>query len=334
MKIGLIGASGITGKELLLLLEERAFPLTSLRCFGSKKSMGKTLLFQKRPLTIETLSKEDLTAFDLVFCCARNAVAKEWGPQFSCPVIDLSSAFRKTTPLIIPEINAHQIPKKPTLLASPNCAATILLLPLAPLHYLFHAKRVTLSTYQAASGGGKKLLDALKEETNALSNHLPYKQELPHPYAFNVFLHNAPLTASGYSEEEEKVMEETKRILDHPTLEISATCVRVPTLRAHALSVQVAFEKEVDLLLANQTLKESPGVLLKEYSETNRFVTPSDAAHQDPIFVSRVRKPLNTTHVLEFWAVGDQLRKGAALNALQIAEHLLSRDKAYYSCFD
>lgn len=312
--VAVVGATGAVGQEIVRLLIERKFPLGKIRLFASSKSVGKTI----HSLPVEHL--ENLDGIDLAFFAAGSAVSREWIPKAKCLCIDSSSAFRSTAPLIIPEINAHAI--RGNLLTSPNCAATILLMPLFSLHRLFRVKRIVASTYQAASGAGAHLLRELQEETLAHLENRPYSHTLPFPYAFNLYPHNSALTPNGYVEEELKMLHETRKILEDETIQVSATCVRVPVLRAHSVSANVEFHKPFSLEQIYTALQNVPGLTLFEDRKANRFATPLDATGKHEIFCGRFRVDPSQPNTLEFWAVGDQLLKGAALNAVQIAEKL------------
>lgn len=314
--VAVIGATGAVGQEIVRLLLERRFQ-AKIRCFASKKSVGKIV----HSIAVEEL--KHLSGIDLAFFCAGSAVSKEWIPKAKCICIDSSSAFREFAPLIIPEINAHAM--KGRLIASPNCATTILLMPLFPLHRLFNVKRVVVATYQAASGAGARLLHELQRETSAYLESRPYKCTLPFPYAFNLYPHNSPLQPSGYVEEELKMLHETRKILEDDTIQVSATCVRVPVLRAHSIAVNVEFRKPFSLDAVYQALKNVPGLIVFEEREKNRFATPVDATGKHDVFCGRFRIDPSQPNTLEFWVVGDQLLKGAALNAVQIAELCYTR---------
>ena len=316
--VAIIGATGAVGREMLSLLETRKFPVGQLHCFASEKSKGQTVIFKKKRLPLRILDAESLSQIDLAFFCAGSTISKEWIPQAHCVVIDSSSAFRNIAPLIIPEINAHVLQPQHTLIASPNCATTVLLMPLAPLHRLFKIKRIVVSTYQAASGAGAHWVGELKNETKAFLENRTYCHTLPYPYAFNLFPHPSSMTPSGYVEEEIKMLFETRKILEDETIQVSATCIRVPVLRAHSLSVNVEFHQPFHLHAVYAALKATPGIQL--FEEPNKFPTPLDATGKDEILCGRFRMDQSQTNTLEFWAVGDQLRKGAALNAVQIAE--------------
>lgn len=312
--VAVIGATGAVGSEIVRLLIERQFPLEWLRLFASPRSAGKMI----HSFPVEVL--ESLEGIDLAFFAAGSAISKEWIPKTSCLCIDSSSAFRDQFPLIIPEINAHAMQGK--CISSPNCAATILLMPLFKLHRLFGVKRIVASTYQAASGAGAHLLHQLQEETRAQLENRPYKPFLPFPYAFNLYPHNSPLTASGYVEEELKMLYETRKILEDDSIQVSATCVRVPVLRAHSVAANVEFRRPFTLQQVYQALEGVPGLKIFEEREANRFATPVDVTGKHEVFCGRFRIDPSQPNTLEFWAVGDQLLKGAALNAVQIGEFL------------
>lgn len=322
--IAIVGASGAVGQEILYLLEKRSFPLKRLRCFASPRSLGKTIRFRSETIPLELLNSNSFDGIDLAFFCAGSKVSKQWIPRVNCLVIDSSSAFRMEVPLIIPEINAHALRDHKNVLASPNCAATILLMPLFTLHRLYRVKRIVASTYQAASGGGAHLLEELLKETRAFLENRPYANSLPFPYAFNLYPHNSQLHLSGYVEEEIKMQEETRKILEDPEIRVSATCVRVPVLRAHSVSANVEFHRPFSLDTIYGALQGVPGLKVFENRLENRFPTPLDAAGKDEVYCGRMRIDPSQPNTLEFWSVGDQLLKGAALNAVQIAELIYS----------
>jgi aspartate-semialdehyde dehydrogenase len=326
--VAVIGATGAVGSEIVRLLEERDFPVGELSLFASEKSVGKTVWFRKEPLPIRPLSSFE--GADLAFFAAGSAVSRAWIPRrLVHRAIDSSSAFRMdpSVPLVIPEINGDLLEDDPPVVASPNCTATILLMPLAPLHRRFQAERIVLSTYQAASGGGYKLIDLLTRESRSELDGRALPPTLPFPYAFNLYPHNSPLQDDGYVEEEHKVREETRKILDAPALRISATCVRVPVMRAHAVSANLSFARPFTLEEAYAALRSMPGLEIFEERAANRFPTPRDASGKAEVLVGRLRIDPTHPHTVELWAVGDQLLKGAALNAVQIGEWAMSRRK-------
>lgn len=310
--IAVIGATGAVGREIVRLLIERKFPFHTLKLFASEKSVGEELYSYK----IEKL--HSLEGIDLAFFAAGSAVSKEWIPKAGCICIDSSSFARDHYPLIIPEINPEAM--LGNVFASPNCAATILLMPLFPLHQQFSVKRIVLSTYQAASGAGWRVSKHLQEESLAHLEKREFPPLFPFPYAFNLFPHDSPLLESGYVEEEIKIKNETKKILRNNSIQISSTCVRVPVLRAHSISINVEFNQPFTLHDVYQSLEKMPGVQIFEDRSKNRFATPFDVSGQEDVFCGRFRIDESQPNTLEFWVVGDQLLKGAALNAVQIAE--------------
>lgn len=332
LTVALVGATGAVGQACLSLLEKRRFPIKQLRCFASARSVGKTVLFKGASLPILPLSEQGFADVDIALFSAGKTVSKEWIPialAQGARVIDSSSAFRMDprVPLVIPEINPHALSGNPRLIACPNCSTAIMLMVVAPLHRRYRATRIVAATYQAASGAGFHAMQELKEETRALLEELPYTRSvMPHPYAFNLFPHNSPFTEEGYAEEEIKMREESRKILEEPALALHATCVRVPVLRAHSEAVNITFAEPITVEEAYALLRQTPGVTILEERASNRFPMPSDASCQDPVFCGRIRKDLSFPNTLDFWVVGDQLLKGAALNAVQIAECLTTKE--------
>jgi aspartate-semialdehyde dehydrogenase len=316
--VAIVGASGLVGSTLLELLEKRNFPIKHLRCFASSNSQGKTCTFKNKMIPIEVLSTDAFANIDLAFFCTEATISKAFVPAAlnqGAKVIDCSSYYRldPNIPLIVPEITldfTHQ------LVASPNCIATIISLILAPLNRAFGIKRVIATTYQAASGGGRPAMSHLIEETRAQLLNQPFTNPYyPFQYAFNVFLHNSTFYQDGYVEEEKKIIEETKKILRHPTLLITATSVRVPVLRCHSVSLNI--ECNSPPIDARAVLICAPGV---KVVDPPQFPMPIDAEGKEEVFCGRIRTDISQKNTLEIWVVGDQLLKGAALNAVQIAE--------------
>ncbi len=326
--IAIIGATGAVGQEMLRVLEQRQFPVKEIRCFASPQSAGKTLLFKGKPVPARQLSDNCFQGIDIALFSAGKKISLTYAPlavKAGCLVVDNSSAYRMdpAVPLVIPEINAHALENHSGIISSPNCTATVMLMAIAPLHRQFKIRRIVMATYQAASGAGQKAMLELQEESRAiLENRAFIRTAMPFPYAFNLFAHNAPMTSSGYNEEEIKVVEEARKILEEPELRIAVTCVRVPVLRAHSEALNVEFENPITAAQAKEILQKAPGVTVLEDWEQNRFPMPLDASGQDNIFVGRIRQDLSNPNTLDLWAVGDQLLKGAALNAIQIAEAL------------
>ena len=334
LNIALIGATGAVGQEILEVLEKRHFPVNHLKCFASPASSGKTVFFRGQPFSVEPLSREGFKEIDLAIFSAGRAVSKEWIPiaiEEGVKVIDNGSLFRMDphVPLIIPEINPHHLKKEHLLIASPNCSVAILLMALAPLHKRVKIARIVAATYQAASGAGLRAMKELEEETKAHLEGEPYERTvMPHPYAFNLFPHNSPFDETGYAEEEIKIREEGHKILGDASIGIHATCVRVPVLRAHSVALNVTFKEPLSVEEAYAILKQAPGVTILEDRACNRFPMPTDATGQDAVFCGRIRQDLSHPNTLDLWVVGDQLLKGAALNAVQIAELLIQRQEA------
>jgi aspartate-semialdehyde dehydrogenase len=331
LTVAIVGATGAVGQEFLTLLQRRHFPVKELRCFASLRSAGKTVLFKGSPLPILPLSQQGFADVDIALFSAGKTVSKEWAPialSQGALVIDNSSAFRMdpSVPLIIPEINSHALLESHRLIACPNCSTAIMLMAVAPLHKRYKVARIVAATYQAASGAGFSAMQELKEETQALLEGRPYERRvMPHPYAFNLFPHNSAFTDEGYAEEEIKMREESRKILEEPELAIHATCVRVPVLRAHSEALNITFKEPVSVEEAYALLREAPGVVVLEDRALNRFPMPSDASFQEPVFCGRIRKDPSFPNTLDLWVVGDQLLKGAALNAIQIAECITTR---------
>lgn len=335
--VGIVGATGAVGVEILRLLKKRNFPVKALHCFGSSRSAGTKLHFGNDEIIVEELSDSFFPSLDLVFFSAGSAVSKKYIPlvlQTGATVIDNSSAFRldENVPLIIPEVNLDALQSDPRLIANPNCATIIMLMALAPLHKLAKIKRIVVATYQAASGAGHRAMEDLRLETKAHLQGSSYERSvIPHPYAFNLFLHNSPLGENGYVDEELKLLQETRKILNDPSIRVAATCVRVPVLRSHAEAINAEFYHPICAKEAHTILQNSPGIeILEDYTQ-NRFPMPSDATGQESVFCGRIRKDLSQENTLDLWVVGDQLLKGAALNAIQIAEALYANKTSAFT---
>jgi aspartate-semialdehyde dehydrogenase len=337
IKLAIVGATGAVGGELLRVLERRRFPIEELRLFASTRSMGRELLFHGEPVPIQTLTEEAFNRIDIAIFSAGSKVAREWAPlaaKKGARVIDNSSAFRMDAdvPLIIPEINPDALEDTHSIISCPNCSAAIMLMAVAPLHRRFKIVRIVATTYQAASGAGFQAMKELEEETLAHLENRPYDRTvMPHPYAFNLFVHNSPLDADGYAEEELKMLYETRKILNDDQIWVNATCVRVPVLRAHSEALNITFSQPVSTEEAYAVLRTAPGLKVLEDRERNYFPMPSDASGQDDVFCGRLRKDFSFPNTLNLWVVGDQLLKGAALNAIQIAELILRKKSCAHS---
>jgi aspartate-semialdehyde dehydrogenase len=328
IRVAIMGATGAVGQEFLELLQERRFPISELRLLASRRSAGKTMRFGETHLTVQELTHESFEGIDLVLASAGGSLSKEFAPsavKAGAVVVDNTSYFRMhpDVPLVIPEINPEDIKLHKGIIANPNCSTIIMCLPLWPLHKRYRIKRVSVATYQAASGAGAVAMQELMDETLARIEGRDFTRTvIPHPYAFNLFPHNSPMTDNGYCEEELKMVKETRRIFHDETLRISATCVRVPVLRAHSEAVNVEFESDPDVKECYEILSRAEGVRVLEDREKNRWPMPLDASGKDPVLVGRLRKDISQPNTLDIWMVGDQIRKGAALNAVQIAEKL------------
>lgn len=326
--IAIVGATGAVGKEILSQLESRNFPVRHVRLFASEKSLGQKILFNNEYIDVQILSEKCFLDCDLTFFCAGSTISRLWAHKAIAGgsiVIDNSSAFRTAddVPLVIPEINPEALSNHRGLIANPNCSTIIMLMALFPLHKAAKIKRIIASTYQAASGAGEKGMTDLLEETKSYLNGKQYKRvAIPFPYAFNLFLHSSPMQECGYNEEELKMIFETRKILSEPHLKVSATCVRVPVLRAHSESINVEFENDISTEKAKELLENFPGIKILEDRKLNRFAMPIDALGKGDVFCGRIRKDLSQENTLDLWVVADQLLKGAALNAVQIAEKL------------
>ena len=331
VKVAIMGATGAVGAELLSILDERKFPIGELKLLASKRSAGTTLEFKGEKIKVEELTHDSFKGTELVLASAGGSISAEFAPsavKAGAVVVDNTSKFRMTegVPLVVPEINAARIKDHKGIIANPNCSTIIMALPVFPLHKAFGVKRVHAVTYQAASGAGARAMEELKLETAAVLEGKPFQPTvIPFPYAFNVFPHNAPWVAdAGYNEEELKMVKETAKIFETDSVKVHATCVRVPVLRAHSEALNVEFEREVSVEEAMEVLRTAPGVQILEEPGKNRWPMPLDASGKDPVLVGRMRKDKSQKNTLDFWVVGDQIRKGAALNAVQIAEKLFA----------
>ncbi|HSY04701.1 MAG TPA: aspartate-semialdehyde dehydrogenase [Steroidobacteraceae bacterium] len=329
--VAIVGATGAVGVELLRCLEQRRFPLSELRLFASSRSAGKRLEFRGQPLTVRELGADSFAGVDIALFSAGGATSKRFAPlavRAGATVIDNSSAFRMDAevPLVVPEINAHTVRSHRGIIANPNCCAIISITPLWPVHRVNRIVRLMLATYQAASGAGAAAMAELRESTRAYLEDRAYEpQVLPHPYAFNLFSHNTRIDpATGYNEEETKVMQETRKIFADATMRITATCVRVPVLRAHSVAATFECERPITPAEVRELLAGAAGVKLVDDPERNYFPMPQDASGRDEILVGRIRQDLSdpSGRSISLFVAGDQLLKGAALNAVQIAEIL------------
>ncbi|GMI99820.1 hypothetical protein like AT1G14810 [Hibiscus trionum] len=335
--VAVIGVTGAVGQEFLSVLSDRDFPYRSLKLLASKRSAGKSISFQDRTFTVQELTADSFDDVDIALFSAGGSISKQFGPiavDKGAIVVDNSSAFRMVdgVPLVIPEVNPEAMDgikvgkKKGALIANPNCSTIICLMAATPLHRHAKVTRMVVSTYQAASGAGAAAMHELELQTREVLEGKPptcniFKQQ----YAFNLFSHNAPVLENGYNEEEMKMVKETRKIWNDMNVKVTATCIRVPVMRAHAESVNLQFEKPLDEDTAREILKTAPGVVVIDDRTSNRFPTPLEVSNKDDVAVGRIRQDVSQegNHGLDIFVCGDQVRKGAALNAVQIAELLL-----------
>jgi aspartate-semialdehyde dehydrogenase len=327
-----LGATGAVGTELLELLEQRNFPLSELKLLASPRSVGRTLVFRGQEIAIEAVSDRAFDGIDIVLASAGAATTKEWAAKAiaaGAVIIDNSSAYRMdaTVPLVVPEVNPQAAASHRGLIANPNCTTILMAVAIYPLHRVQPIRRIVAATYQSASGAGARAMEEVKVQTQAILNgEAPQPKIFPYPLAFNLFPHNSKLMESGYCEEELKMMNETRKIFGAPDLRVTATCVRVPVLRAHSEAINLEFDQPFSVQKAREILSQAPGVKLVEDWSANYFPMPIDATGKDEVLVGRIRQDLSHSCGLELWLCGDQIRKGAALNAVQIAELLVEKN--------
>lgn len=332
LKVAILGSSGAVGKELLALLEERSFPIEKLTLLASHRSAGEIQSFCGTELKVEETTQDSFENVDLILASAGSSISRKWKDIIQSSgalMIDNSSAFRmdENVPLIVPEVNPSDAIKHKGIISNPNCTTILLALVLSPLTRHIPIKRIVVSTYQSVSGAGAMAMEELEKlSQEVLDGITPKSKVLPYSLAFNLFLHNSPLQSNNYCEEEMKMVNETRKILGDPDLSLTATCVRVPVFRAHSESVNIEFTKPFPVKEAYEILEAAPGVEILEDLENNRFPMPQDVTGKDPISVGRIRRDISNPNALELWLCGDQIRKGAALNAVQIAELLLPKN--------
>ena len=326
-RVAIVGATGAVGNTLMSILEERAFPITSLKLLASHRSAGEVLTFKDRPIMVEELTHDSFDDVDLVFSSAGSSISKEFIPTAidkSCLVIDNTSAFRMDadTPLVVPEVNMSAAIKHNGLIANPNCSTIQMVVALKPIYDRVGIKRIVVSTYQSVSGkSGSAVLELVDQTTAALEGRPIEPDKFPHQMAFNVAF-DWPFSDSGDSEEEMKMVNETRKILEDDTIAVSATTVRVPVFFAHSESINVETEDKLSAEEARQLLSESTGVVVMDDPANRKYPLAVDVAGRDEVYVGRIREDRSIENGLNLWVVADNLRKGAALNAIQIAEML------------
>ncbi len=330
--VAIAGATGAVGAEFLRVLERRRFPIASLRLLASERSEGKKIFFRGEQFVVQRLNEDSFDGVQIAFFSAGASRSRQFAPaavRAGAVVIDNSSAFRMEpqVPLVVPEINLEDASRHQGIIANPNCSTIIMLMAVAPLHQLSRVRRVVVSTYQSASGAGAQAMQELIDQTAAvLEGKQVATRVLPHRIAFNLFSHNSAINEWGYNEEEWKMIHETRKILHEPELAVTATCVRVPVLRAHSESINVEFaERRPTVDEAREALQKFPGVTLVDDRQRNYFPMPIEASERDEVLVGRVREDVSNPMALDLFVSGDQLLKGAALNAVQIAEGMIAR---------
>jgi len=331
VNVAIAGATGAVGQEFLTVLAERNFPIKHLRLLASGRSAGKTVEFRGQKLTVEELTRESFKDVQIAFFSAGGSISKEFAPAAvaaKAVVVDNTSAFRmkEGIPLVVPEVNPEAIHKHNGLIANPNCSTIIMNVPVWPLHKVNRVKRVIVSTYQAVSGAGAWGLYELDAQLKAYATGQPIvKEKFPHQIANNIFSHNTRIAENGYNEEENKMVQETRKIFADPKIMVTATCIRVPIPRAHSESINLEFERPITPDEVRQILSKAPGVRIVDDREANHFPMPLEASGQDNVLVGRIRQDISRDDGkgIELFVSGDQIRKGAATNAVQIAERLV-----------
>lgn len=331
-RIAILGATGAVGTELLQLLESRNFPIAHLKLLASPRSTGQKLFFKGEELEVEAVSDRAFDDVDLVLASAGGSISKAWAEKAiaaGAVMIDNSSAFRMQAdvPLVVPEVNPAAVASHQGIIANPNCSTILMNVAVYPLHQVQPVRRVVVSTYQSASGAGARAMEEVKQQAQAiLKGEEPVTEIFPYPLAFNLFPHNTPINQQGYCEEEMKMVNETRKIFDAPDLRVTATCIRVPVLRAHSEAINLEFDQPFSVAEAREILSQAPGIKLVEDWQANYFPMPAEASGQDDVLVGRIRQDISHPCALELWLSGDQIRKGAALNAVQIAELLVAQN--------
>jgi aspartate-semialdehyde dehydrogenase len=329
--VAVVGATGAVGKEMMLTLEQRDFPVKKLRLFASERSEGAKLEFRGENIAVETLSEDSFRGIDIALFSAGGERSKSWAPvavESGCVVVDNSSQWRMDpeVPLVVPEVNAEDLAWHKGIIANPNCSTIQMVVVLKPLHDAARIKRVVVTTFQSVSGTGKKAMEELLEQTRDVLNFRePTMNVYPHQIAFNVLPHIDSFLESGYTKEEMKMVNETKKILGDDAVRLTATTVRVPVFRCHSESLNIETERELSANEARAVLSTAPGIVVLDAPGKNVYPLPVDAADKDETYVGRVREDDTVEHGLNMWIVSDNLRKGAALNAVQIAEKLIER---------
>lgn len=328
--VAVVGASGAVGEVMIRLLEERKFPVGSIKFLASERSAGKTVAFAGKTYRIEPLETETFEGIDIVLSSTPASVSRQYSPiaaKAGAVVVDNSSAFRMDAdvPLVVPEVNPHDVAKHNGIIANPNCSTIQMVVALKPLHDAARIRRVIVSTYQSVAGAGQKGIDELQRQTAAhvAGQDVPAPAKFPHPIAFNCIPHIDVFLPNGYTKEEMKMVLETRKIMGDESIDVCPTCVRVPVLCSHSESILVETERPLTPADARKLWSHAPGLTIVDDPEAFQYPLPTVAAGQDDVFVGRIRQDLHNPKALLFWCVSDNLRKGAATNAVQIAEELV-----------
>ena len=326
--VAVAGATGAVGRKILEILEERKFPVATLKALASAKSVGQTLTFNGGPVTVEELNENSFEGVDIFLFSAGASVSRQFAPsavKSGCIVIDNSSAFRMEpdVPLVVPEVNPDAINSNAGIIANPNCSTIQMVVVLKPIHDKFKIKRVVVSTYQSVSGSGQKAINELQNQTkNLLDEKKAELNVYPHQIAFNCLPHIDIFLDNGYTKEEMKMIDETRKILGDPSIMVSPTTVRVPVFYSHSESINVETLRPINAREVRELLSRMDGIRVIDNPETNEYPLAIDGAGKDEVFVGRIRDDISCKNAINFWVVSDNLRKGAALNAVQIAEYL------------
>ncbi|RLE08208.1 aspartate-semialdehyde dehydrogenase [Candidatus Aerophobetes bacterium] len=329
--VAVVGATGAVGKEMLKVLEQRNFPVRNLRALASERSEGKMLKFAGESLKVERLTTSSFEGIEIALFSAGASVSREFSPiaaKRGAVVVDNSKAFRmdKNTPLVVPEVNPHALRSHKGIIANPNCSTIQLVVAINPIHQRVKVKKLVVSTYQAVSGTGKEAIRELTEQSKQLlSRQKITKKVYPHQIAFNLLPHIGDFLPNGYTEEEMKLVNETRKIMEDESIAITATCVRVPVFNSHSEAVTLETEEKISVEEVRKILSRAPGVIVEDSPGQEIYPLPIKAAGRDEVFVGRIREDLSSPNGINMWIVADNLRKGAALNAVQIAELLIEQ---------
>lgn len=332
--VAVVGATGAVGNEMVAVLEERSFPVEELRLFASERSEGKTLQFEGSEIPVETLNEDSFKGIDIALFSAGAERSKIWAPvaaKSGCVVVDNSSQWRMEphVPLVVPEVNPHDLKWHKGIIANPNCSTIQMVVVLKPIHDVARIKRVVVTTFQSVSGTGKKAMDELLQQTTDLLNFREIKCNVyPHQIAFNCLPHIDKFLENGYTKEEMKMVNETRKIMGDDSIRVTATTVRVPVFRCHSESVNIETEKKISANDVRVLLAETPGVIVFDAPGKNIYPLAVDIAGKDEVYIGRIREDESIANGINMWIVADNLRKGAALNAVQIAEKLIEMSRS------